>query len=102
MSFLAGRARITGIPRWMAASPRHNTIVGKDKARRVPPPPRHREDPSVAARRAGDCGRHAEPMGYHRRAGVYQRQRNSNRLTARQIRRLNKKLWAHPLEEPEF
>ncbi len=64
--------------------------------------PRHREDPAVAARRAGERGRHADPMGYHRRAGIYERQRGSDRLTPRQIRRLNKKLWSNALEEPEF
>jgi hypothetical protein len=51
-----------------------------------------RADSAVAAQRAGDCGRSAPPVGYHRRIGAYQRQNGSEKLTPKQQRRANKKL----------
>jgi hypothetical protein len=56
---------------------------------------RHREDPAVAARRAGDRGRHAEPMPTARRSEIYTRQTGRTRqdLTPKQRRRANAKLF---------
>lgn len=54
--------------------------------------PRHREAPAVAAQRAGDCGRHAQPMDTVRRDRAYLRQTGRVELTPRQRRRANRKL----------
>jgi hypothetical protein len=53
--------------------------------------PRHREDPAVAARRAGDRGRHAEPMDTDARIRRYVKQIVSDRITNRQERRAQHK-----------
>jgi hypothetical protein len=59
------------------------------KANRIP---RHRVDPAVTARRAGDRGRHAQPMETGHRVQAYERQTGKPELTPKQRRRANSKL----------
>lgn len=54
--------------------------------------PRRRVDPAVAARIAGDRGRHAQPMDTVRRDRAYTAQTGRAELTPRQRRRANSKL----------
>lgn len=100
MGNVARRGPITGISAWQAASQRARALVGKgrDRAAQRPAVPRHREDPADAARRAGDRGRHAQPMDTARRQDAYMRQTgrggrsDGEELTPKQRRRANKKL----------
>ncbi len=58
------------------------------------PTGRHRENPAVAAARAGERGRHAQPMETARRERAYRAQTGRAELTPRQRRRANKKVFA--------
>lgn len=73
-----------------------NEHIGTARTGGRTPVPRHREDPAVAARRAGERGRHAQPMDSARRCEIYNRQTGRTRqdLTPKQRRRANRKLYA--------
>lgn len=97
MGNIAKRGPVTGISAWQAASPRARALVGKGRDRSAQrPAPRHREDPTDAARRAGERGRSAQPMETARRVEAYNRQTGRTRqdLTPKQRRRANRKLFA--------